>query len=54
MNIAQSQAPDKSENLLEMAQQLQQFVEQAAREGLALYETEKRILKRGAFLLCAP
>jgi hypothetical protein len=44
MNISQTPLDDKSENLLDMAQQLQRFVHQAAQQGSSLYETEKSIL----------
>lgn len=44
MNIAQSPGSDKSENLLDMAQQLQAFVVVAAQQGKSLYETEKSVL----------
>ena len=50
MKIAQPSADHKSQNveespnLVEMAQQLQQFVDQAARQGMTLHETEKGVL----------
>jgi hypothetical protein len=44
MKIAHSDWADKTENLVDMAIQLQQSVEQAAAGGDSLYETEKNIL----------
>ena len=44
MKVAQLCSDDKTESLVDMAGQLQQFVEQAAAEGEPLYETEKKIL----------
>ena len=43
MNVAQLLSNGKAENLLDMAGQLQQFVQQAADEGKPLNETEKNI-----------
>ena len=44
MKIAQTQPNDKPENLLQMAEQLRQFVQHAAEQGESLYEAEKGIL----------
>ena len=44
MNFSHSLNHDKSENLLAMALQLQQFIQHAAQQGHALYETERSIL----------
>ena len=44
MNISQNIPNNNPSNLLEMAQQLHQFVEQSAEEGVSLYEAEKSIL----------
>ena len=44
MKVAHSDSADKSETLVEMASQLQQFVQQATVDGDSLYETEKKIL----------
>ena len=44
MKVAPPDSAGKSETLVEMASQLQQFVQQAAVDGDSLYETEKKIL----------
>lgn len=44
MNIANTSSTDKPEDLLVTAQELQQFIQQAAQEGTALYDTEKTVL----------
>ena len=44
MNIAQRNPDGKTDSLLDLAQQLQQFVQQSAQHGKSLYETEKSIL----------
>lgn len=44
MNIAQPCSDGNADSLVDMAQQLQQFTQQASVEGDSLYETEKKIL----------
>ena len=44
MNISNTTSTDKPEDLLVTAEQLQKFVEQAAQDGMALYDTEKSVL----------
>jgi len=46
MNIAQTAAQDKSQELVEMTSKLQQFVVDAAAEGMSQYDAEKGILAR--------
>lgn len=46
MKVAHSILADKTETLLEMAMELQQFVDQAAADGESLYETEKGVLAK--------
>jgi hypothetical protein len=46
MKIAHSISADKTERLVDMAVELQQFVDQAAGDGDSLYETEKGILAK--------
>jgi hypothetical protein len=46
MKIAHSLSADKTERLVDMAVELQQFVDQAAVDGESLYETEKGILAK--------
>ena len=46
MKIAHSISADKTERLVDMAVELQQFVDEAAADGDSLYETEKGILAK--------
>jgi len=46
MNVAHSISADKIEKLVDMAVDLQQFVDQAAADGDSMYETEKGILAK--------
>jgi hypothetical protein len=46
MKIAYPNATYKTEKLIDKAMELQQFVDQAARDGESLYETEKEILAK--------
>jgi hypothetical protein len=46
MNVAHSISADKTEKLIDMAVDLQKFVDQAATNGDSLYETEKGILAK--------
>lgn len=44
MNVAHSISADKTEKLVDLAIELQQFVDQSATDGNSLYETEKGVL----------
>ena len=46
MNVAHSISADKTEKLIDLAMELQQFVDQAATNGDSLYETEKGVLAK--------
>ena len=46
MNVAHFVPANKTEKLVDMAVELQEFVDQAAADGESLYETEKGILAK--------
>jgi len=46
MKVAHSIPADKTERLVDLAIELQEFVDQAAADGESLYETEKGVLAK--------